>query len=102
GTEESRRRMQDALAQLWPYTAELFAGDAVDEQAHASGLGPRWGDLQDEWQAEMQAILQAAGLQAPADSAFRSTGKQGRHSEHMGRILAEMQYLQRAYPGGAW
>src|SRR5574344_2755806 len=53
GTEESRRRMEDALSQLWPYSAELFEQDAIDEAALASGLGPRWADLQGEWQSEM-------------------------------------------------
>jgi len=102
GTAESRARMQAALAQLWPYTAELFDTDAVDEHARASGLGPRWADLRDEWLAEMQALLAAADLQVPAQGAFLSTGRRGVHSEHMGRILAEMQYLQRSYPGGVW
>lgn len=103
GTAESGRRMQEALERLAPYIAELFETDAVDEAAHASALGPRWGDLRAQWTDEMQQILQAADMALPqAESAFRSTGKQGRHSEHMGFILAEMQYLQRAYPGGAW
>ena len=102
GTAESRPRVQDALAQLWPYSAELFDLDAVDEAAHASGLGPRWADLQGEWQGEMQAILAAADLSAPPATAFRSTGRRGVHSEHLGPMLAEMQYLQRSYPGGVW
>jgi ring-1,2-phenylacetyl-CoA epoxidase subunit PaaC len=102
GTEESRRRADKALAQLWPYHAELFASDAVDEQAHASGLGPRWGDLREAWLAEMAQVFDEAGLAMPAPVAFLSTGKTGVHSEHMGFILAEMQYLQRAYPGGVW
>ncbi|GAB1384914.1 phenylacetate-CoA oxygenase subunit PaaC [Melaminivora sp.] len=102
GTTESRQRMQRALQQLWPYSAELFDLDAVDEAAHASGLGPRWADLQSQWQEEMQAILAAADLTAPARGAFCSTGKRGIHSEHMGRMLAEMQYLQRSFPGGMW
>ena len=103
GTAESSQRMQAALATLWLYTPELFAVDAVDEQAHSSGLGPRWGDVQDEWTAEMRQIFAAADLELPSTEVkFRSTGKQGIHSEHMGYILAEMQYLQRSYPGGAW
>ena len=103
GTEESRRRMQEALATLWPYTNELFELDAVDEQAHSSGLGPRWADLRAEWLEEVRQMLAAADLELPTqESKFRSTGKQGRHSEHMGYILAEMQYLQRSYPGGVW
>lgn len=102
GTEESRRRVEKALAQLWPYTAELFASDAVDEHAHATGLGPRWGDLREAWLAEMTLVLAEGGLAVPAAVPFLSTGKTGVHSEHMGFILAEMQQLQRAYPGGVW
>lgn len=102
GTEESRQRMQAALAQLWRYAAELFTDDAVDAAARASGLGPAWSELRDPWMAEMMALLDEATLALPADSAFRSTGRNGVHSEHMGFILAEMQHLQRAYPGGVW
>ncbi|MCG2595685.1 phenylacetate-CoA oxygenase subunit PaaC [Ramlibacter sp. XY19] len=102
GTEESRRRMERALDQLWIYGAELFASDAVDDEAQASGLGPRWSELKADWDAEMDAILAEAGLTAPKATPFLSTGKRGVHSEHMGFILAEMQQLQRAYPGGVW
>ncbi len=102
GTGESRRRVDKALAELWPYTAELFASDAVDEHAHATGLGPRWGDLHDAWLGEMTQILAEGGVAVPARVPFLSTGKTGAHSEHMGFMLAEMQHLQRAYPGGVW
>ena len=102
GTEESHRRMQRALDQLWPYHHELFDGDAIDDAAAAAGLGPRAPELRDPWLARMHAELRAATLKLPPDSAFRSRGRQGVHSEHMGHLLAEMQYLQRAYPGGAW
>ena len=102
GSDESRRRIEHVLNELWRYSPELFASDAVDEAAHASGLGPRWGDLQSAWQSEMSTILDAAGLSAPQTSVFLSTGKRGVHSEHMGFILAEMQHLHRSYPGGVW
>jgi len=102
GTEASRRRTAAALESLWPYVSELFADDAVDEAAHASGLGPRWSALKDAWHAEMAEILGEAGLALPAPVPFMSTGKRGVHSEHMGFVLAEMQHLQRAYPGGVW
>jgi len=102
GTEESRRRMVAALDQLWRYSPELFTDDAVDEQAAATGLGPRWSELKPQWDIEMGTVLRHAGLEAPAATKFLSTGKRGQHSEHMGYILAEMQYLQRAYPGGEW
>ena len=102
GTDESRRRTEKALKQLWLYVPELFESDAVDAQASASGLGPAWSELREPWLAEMQQVLDAAGLAMPKETAFRSTGKQGVHSEHMGYILAEMQHLQRSYPGGVW
>jgi ring-1,2-phenylacetyl-CoA epoxidase subunit PaaC len=102
GSEESRRRMLAALAALWRYTPELFESDATDEAAAASGLGPRASDLHEPWLAEMTAILDEAGLSVPAATPFRSTGRQGVHSEHLGYILSELQYLQRAFPGGVW
>lgn len=102
GTDESARRLKAALAQLWRYSAELFEDDAIDEQAAASGLGPKWSELQADWRAEMAALLAAVKLPVPADSVYRSTGRRGVHSEHMGFILAELQYLQRAFPGGVW
>ena len=102
GTDESRSRMENALAQLWRYVPELFAADAIDEAARASGLGPAWSELREAWFSEMASVLDEATLAMPAESAFMSTGKRGVHSEHMGYILAEMQHLQRAYPGGAW
>jgi len=102
GTDESHRRLQSAVDHLWPYMAELFDTDPVDEAAAASGLGPRWAELEAGWHAEMDPLLDEAGVARPAPRAFRSTGKRGVHSEHMGYILAEMQTLQRSYPGGVW
>ncbi len=102
GTPESSRRCKTALAELWRYTPELFEDDAVDAAAVASGLGPAWSELKAPWLAEVGDVLAEATLAAPPDAAFRSTGKRGVHSEHMGFILAEMQHLQRSYPGGVW
>ena len=102
GTAESRRRTENALRELWLYMPELFESDAVDEAAQAEGLGPRWAELRAPWLAEMRTILGEATLAEPEEAAFRSTGKRGVHTEHMGYILAEMQYLQRAFPGGVW
>ncbi len=102
GTEESARRMGEALALLWPYTAEWFADDEVDRDAQASGLGPAWSTLQAAWLAEVQPVFAEANLVPLAETPFRSTGKLGRHSEHMGFLLAEMQSLPRAFPGASW
>lgn len=102
GTGESRRRCEAALMQIAPYLPELFEDDAVDTAATASGLGPAWSGIREPWLAEMREVLGEAGLTLPESTKFRSTGKSGRHSEHMGYLLAEMQYLQRAYPGGSW
>ncbi len=102
GTEESTRRMQAALLQLWPYAGELFASDAVDDAAVASGLGPAWSELRDDWDAAMAAVLNEAGLPRPKNTPHVYAGRQGVHSEHMGHMLATMQHLQRTYPGGVW
>lgn len=102
GTDGSRARSQAALNLLWPYTAELFEDDATDRAAEAAGLGPAPSSLKADWLVAIDAVLAEATLTRPADSAFRSTGRQGVHSEHMGFLLAEMQHLQRAYPGGVW
>ncbi len=102
GTLESQRRCEAAIDALWRYSTELFDDDAVDRHAEASGLGPAASSLRSDWLAEVGAVLAEAKLAVPADSAFRSTGKTGRHSEHMGFLLAEMQTLQRSFPGGVW
>lgn len=102
GSDESMRRMQAALARAWPYLAELFDDDEVDAAAAETGLGPRASALREPFMAALRPVFADALLKWPADNAFLSTGRRGMHSEHMGTLLAEMQYLQRAYPGGAW
>ena len=102
GTDESARRTRQALDRLWPYTAELFETDAIDTAAAEAGLGPLRVALQAEWRAVVEPMFAEAGLKVPATGAFRSTGSKGVHSEHMGYLLAEMQTLQRSFPGGQW
>lgn len=102
GTAESQRRMQAALNRAWPYVAELFADDDTDAAAESQRWGPCRSSLREAWRSEIRAVLRAATLQMPADSAYVSAGSRGQHSEHMGFILAELQYLQRAFPGGRW
>ena len=102
GSEESSQRMSAALQRAWPYVAELFDADEVDAAAAASGLGPSASALREPWLAAIRPVFADARLSPPPDTAFRSHGKRGTHSEHMGYLLAEMQHLQRAYPGGVW
>jgi ring-1,2-phenylacetyl-CoA epoxidase subunit PaaC len=102
GTAESARRLHAAHGQLWPYSAEMFDADDVDHAAAATTLGPPRDALAEPWQTQVQPVFDAAGLGMPPYTAFRTHGSRGRHSEHMGFLLAEMQHLQRAYPGGTW
>ncbi|MBA4218706.1 MAG: 1,2-phenylacetyl-CoA epoxidase subunit PaaC [Roseateles sp.] len=96
GTEESQARMQAALAVLWPYVNELFAAAGVE------GVGPAWRELEADWRARWATLMAEATLALPRDSAMQPQGHLGIHSEHMGHLLATMQHLQRAYPGGVW
>lgn len=102
GTAESHARTQAALDSLWRYTAEFFATDAVDEAMSASGEGFAAESLRQAWMEEVGATLREATLVMPEAAQFVSKGKEGRHSEHLGHLLAEMQVLQRAHPGARW
>jgi ring-1,2-phenylacetyl-CoA epoxidase subunit PaaC len=102
GTEESRRRMQAALDALWPYTGEMFASDEKDATVAASGTAPDPASLRPAWEARVRDVLAAATLVVPEGSFAHKGGKRGVHTEHLGYILADMQFLQRAYPGATW
>lgn len=102
GTAESHDRAQAALDRLWPYTRELFDADETDRAAAAAGIGPSPESLAPDWSARVDAVLAEATLRRPLDCAFTWYGKQGRHSEHLGFLLAEMQSLHRAHPGATW
>ncbi|MBL8269525.1 1,2-phenylacetyl-CoA epoxidase subunit PaaC [Steroidobacter sp.] len=102
GTEESHKRVQAGLDALWKFTPELFAPGAVDEEAAAAGLGPNPASLRAPWLANVEQVLQEATLKKPADMTYRWYGKRQQHSEHLSHLLAEMQFMQRAYPGAQW
>jgi ring-1,2-phenylacetyl-CoA epoxidase subunit PaaC len=102
GTEESRSRVQSALDLLWPYTVELFAEDELDRAMADRGIAPRLADVQAAWDRRIDDILSEATLRRPNDRPHAWHGKRGEHSEHLGYILAEMQHLQRTYPGARW
>jgi ring-1,2-phenylacetyl-CoA epoxidase subunit PaaC len=103
GTEVSHQFTQTAVDELWMYTGEVFNYDAVDEAMVAAGVAPSAAMLREQWLAHVSDILGEATLtMPPADAWMQKGGKQGRHTEHLGYLLAEMQFLQRAYPGSEW
>jgi ring-1,2-phenylacetyl-CoA epoxidase subunit PaaC len=102
GTAESHARMQDALATLWPYTGELYTPTEADTWAAAQGIGPDLAQLAVLWKQKVREVLTEATLGVPADLPWQLGGKTGFHSEHLGLMLPEMQYLQRVYPGAEW
>lgn len=102
GTAESHRRAQQALDTLWPYTGELFTTDATEQGLVADGTLPDPAGLRPGWDVVVNATLSRATLARPADGWMQSGGRTGRHTEHLGYLLAEMQFLQRAYPGATW
>ena len=103
GTEESHRRVAESLATLWSYTGELFAPDYIDDWALQAGIGPDLTALHGRWTAIVEATLKEATLEIPSPTGWmQSGGKAGRHSEHLGYLLAEMQSLARKHPGVAW
>ena len=100
GTDESHTRMQAALDELWPYTHELFAPASAELVAAGIAVDPA--SLRDQWLATVTAVLTEATLTIPADGWKPTGGRQGRHTEHLGFLLAEMQSLHRAHPGASW
>ena len=102
GTDVSHRKMQEALSDLWMFTGELFIADGIDDWAKDTGIGPDLQHIHRQWNAKIREIFEKATLDLPKSGWMQQGGKQGVHTEHLGYILAEMQYLQRAYPGGAW
>jgi ring-1,2-phenylacetyl-CoA epoxidase subunit PaaC len=102
GTAESHRRAQDALDELWPYTGELFEVDAAERELIGPGIAVDPDSLRRTWEETVSNVLAEATLNQPASGWMQSGGRSGRHSEHLGHLLAEMQFLQRAYPGATW
>jgi ring-1,2-phenylacetyl-CoA epoxidase subunit PaaC len=102
GTAESHRRAQAALDELWSYAGELFESDAVEQALIAQGIAVDPASLRAEWEKTVQAVVAEATLALPAAQWMQSGGRSGRHSEHLGHLLATMQFLQRAYPGATW
>lgn len=106
GTLESQAKMQGAIHDIWPYVGELFTDDDVTRDLAGRGIAPLMASLLGEWRAHVEAVLQEATLLMPdlggAMHRAHRGGPQGRHTEALGYILAEMQHLQRSYPGAVW
>lgn len=106
GTDKSHAKMQAAIDDAWRFTGELFADDAVDQDVAARGIGCDLSALREPWIAHVREVLEEATLTVPDDAAANHLayrgGRQGRHTEALGYVLAEMQYLPRAYPGATW
>lgn len=102
GTEESNRRMLLALEQLWPFTGEAFKAAPYETILNSAGIINDPALLEASWQQVVHRTLQQARLPIPANGWMHSGGKTGIHTEHLGYLLAEMQYLQRTYPNAEW
>lgn len=102
GTDESHAKMQAAIDGLWTYTGEMFEADATELALVEAGIAADVRALAGPWRERVAAVLAEATLAVPGDGHMQRGGKQGVHTEHLGYLLAEMQFLQRAYPGARW
>jgi phenylacetate-CoA oxygenase, PaaI subunit len=102
GTEESHRRVQTALDALWRFTHEMFVVSPAEQDAVARGIAPDPASLAAAWSSRVDEVLKQATLKKPPDVPYAWHGKRGQHGEHLSRLLAEMQVMQRTYPGAKW
>ena len=102
GTNESHQRMNRALEELWGYTREFFNYDDIDQSMVSIGACPEKEELRSDWSKMVEEVLFDVGLKLPEPKWEANGGRQGVHTEHMGRLLAEMQVLQRRYPSLSW
>jgi ring-1,2-phenylacetyl-CoA epoxidase subunit PaaC len=102
GTEESHTRMNNALDELWKFTGELHTAVPYERETAAKGISPDLSTLRPQWEEKVKEVFDEAGISYPPSVWMQTGGKEGRHTEHLGYVLAEMQFLQRAYPGCEW
>lgn len=102
GTELSHQRLQDAVNNLWKFTGELFFNNEVDKEMIATGIGVDLVSLKSSWLKMVEDVLAEANISKPDSKWLFKTGREGVHTEHMGYLLTEMQFMQRAYPGMEW
>ena len=102
GTEESNAKVQSAIDNLWMFTNELFEMNDIDNEMVKQKIGVDCALLKSEWDKIIDDVLADATLKRPEDTYMTSGGREGIHSEHLGHLLSDMQYLQRAYPDAKW
>lgn len=102
GTTESHQRMQKALDDIWMYTGELFEMDEIDHLLIQEKIAVNLNEINQPWKKEVAEVIETATLSLPPDRYMQTGGRKGIHTEYLGFILAEMQYLQRAYPDAKW
>lgn len=102
GTAESHTRTQNALDQLWEYTGEFFTPDAIDTALITAGIVPDFAAVKTQWLQHVQSIIAQATLTLPSTTYTQQGSRQGKHSEHLGFLLAEMQYIPRMHPDAKW
>jgi len=102
GTEESRDKMISAVNDLWKYTGEMFQATSYENSIKGAGISPDLGDIHSKWEEKVKEVLVEATIPVPSSPWMQNGGKKGIHSEHMGFILTELQYVQRTYPNLQW
>jgi ring-1,2-phenylacetyl-CoA epoxidase subunit PaaC len=102
GTEESHRRIQASIDRMWRFTGEMFEADDLDREMASGGIGVDPSTLKGQWETTVDAVLEEATLARPEDSFQTSGGRGGMHTEYLGPMLSEMQWLQRSMPGQSW
>jgi ring-1,2-phenylacetyl-CoA epoxidase subunit PaaC len=102
GTEESHARMQNALNELWRFTGEMFLRDEIDERLQTEGIAPDPATLEAPWRSVVNEVFAQAKLTIPENTFMMHGGRSGRHTEHLGHMLAEMQVVARSHPGAEW
>lgn len=102
GTDESHEKIQKSLDDVWMWTGELFESDQIEKMMAEAGIGVDPLTLRDEWNSKVNQVLDIATLKRPEDGWMQTGGRKGVHTEHLGFVLAEMQFLPRAYPDATW
>ncbi|HEX6315756.1 MAG TPA: Phenylacetic acid catabolic protein, partial [Gemmatimonadaceae bacterium] len=102
GTPESHQRVQAAVNDLWRFTGELFETDDLEQALVRDGVAVDRPSLREPWKTEVARVLETATLTTPDDGFMQRGGREGRHTEHLGHLLAEMQIVARSFPGAEW